>query len=109
MPDVRLNIGGRHYDVHCQQGDEAHLQRLAKQVDAKALDAQASIGGINETRQLVFAALMLADDALQAADGVKSSAPSPNTKHVAPGGIGAEAIDRISERIEALAMSLAHS
>lgn len=107
MPDVRLNIGGRHYDVHCQAGDEAHLQRLAQQVDAKAKDAHAAIGGINETRQLVFAALMLADDSLQAAGGSKSL--SSSEKATNDSAIAAGAIDRLAERIEALAMSLSRA
>ncbi len=62
MADVRLTICGRQYDVHCADGQEAQLEKLAALVDAKAR----SVGGGTETRQLLYAALMLADDALEA-------------------------------------------
>lgn len=100
MPNVRLHIGGRHYDVHCQEGDEARLNRLAQIVDGKASEAHAAIGGVNEARQLVFAALMLADDALTAEERAKPSGRSP----VSNG--SASAINRAAERIEVLARSL---
>jgi cell division protein ZapA len=62
VADVRLSICGRQYDVHCADGQEAQLEKLAALVDEKAR----SVGGGTETRQLLYAALMLADDALEA-------------------------------------------
>lgn len=103
MPNLRLEIGGRHYDVHCQDGEEGHITRLASRVDAKARDAQAAIGGINEVRQLLFAALMLADEAGAASGSTAHppAAPPPATDD--------RAIDRIAARIEALASQIARS
>jgi cell division protein ZapA len=57
--DVRLSICGRLYDVHCEDGQEAQLEKLAAVVEAKAR----TITGGTEVRQLLFAALMLADEA----------------------------------------------
>lgn len=62
MADVRLTICGRQYDVNCADGQEAQLEKLAALVDEKAR----SVGGGTETRQLLYAALMLADDAFEA-------------------------------------------
>lgn len=59
MADVRVTIAGRQYDVHCADGQEARLHELAALVDGKARD----IAGGTEVRQLLFAALMLADEA----------------------------------------------
>lgn len=63
MADVKLTIAGRPYDVHCADGQEGQLMQLAAIVDAKA---RTILGG-TEVRQLLFAALMLADEAQEAA------------------------------------------
>lgn len=72
MADVRLSICGRQYDVNCADGQEAQLLKLAALVDEKAR----SVGGGTETRQLLYASLMLADEAQEAAakSGEASSA-----------------------------------
>lgn len=62
MADVRLSIAGRQYDVNCADGQEDQLMRLAAKVDERAR----SVGGGTETRQLLYAALMLADEAQEA-------------------------------------------
>lgn len=105
MPNLRLDIGGRHYDIHCEDGEEAHITRLAARVDAKAREAQAAIGGINEVRQLLFAALMLADEAGTAPVPADDPAPTATPQSL----IEAQAIDRMAARIEALAAQLAHN
>lgn len=106
MPNLRLEIGGRHYDIHCEEGEEAHITRLASRVDAKAREAQAVIGGINEARQLLFAALMLADDVGAAPSAPTAPSPAPATPRSAA---DKKAIDRIAERIEAMAAQIARS
>jgi len=65
MADVKLNIAGRVYDVHCADGQEAQLLNLASLVDAKIR----TMPGGTEIRQMLFAALMLADEA-QDANGI---------------------------------------
>ena len=61
MSEVKLDIGSRSYMVNCQDGEEAHLANLAAMVDDKAGSAN-SAGGLNETRTLLFASLLLADE-----------------------------------------------
>lgn len=58
MANVKLTIAGRAYDVHCADGEEGRLAHLAASVDSKAREIQ----GVTEVRQLLFTALMLADD-----------------------------------------------
>lgn len=62
MAEVSLNIGGRHYDVHCGDGEERHLLRLAGMIDAKMTSARTATPGLTEVRQLLFAAILLADE-----------------------------------------------
>lgn len=71
MADVKLTIAGRPYDVHCADGQEAQLIQLASIVDAKARD----IPGGTEVRQLLFAALMLADETQEAQNKAGSAEP----------------------------------
>ena len=71
MADVKLTIAGRPYDVHCADGEEAHLTHLASLVDAKARGIQ----GGTEVRQLLFAALMLADETDEAQNKAGTTEP----------------------------------
>ena len=79
MADVKLMIAGRPYDVHCADGEEAQLLQLAAVVDEKARGIQ----GGTEVRQLLFAALMLADDAQEAKGKVDKAEPQSNSLRAA--------------------------
>lgn len=71
MADVRLAIAGRSYDVHCADGEEDRLQQLAALVDAKARSTQVG----TEVRQLLFAALILADEAYESQNKAGDAQP----------------------------------
>lgn len=62
MAQVRLEIGGRHYDIACRDGEEARLKLLGRSVDARANDVIRALGRGHEGRELVQAALLLADE-----------------------------------------------
>lgn len=79
MADVRLMIAGRPYDVHCADGEEAQLRQLAAVVDDKARE----INGGTEVRQLLFAALMLADDAQEAKGKAEKAEPQSDSLRAA--------------------------
>ena len=79
MADVKLMIAGRPYDVHCAVGEEAQLLQLAAVVDEKARGIQ----GGTEVRQLLFAALMLADDAQEAKGKVDKAEPQSDSLRAA--------------------------
>jgi cell division protein ZapA len=79
VADVKLMIAGRPYDVHCADGEEAQLLQLAAVVDEKARGIQ----GGTEVRQLLFAALMLADDAQEAKGKVDKAEPQSDSLRAA--------------------------
>lgn len=79
MADVRLTIAGRPYDVHCADGEEAQLLQLATLVDEKAR----AIAGGTEVRQLLFAALILADEAQEARGKVEKAEPQSDSLRAA--------------------------
>ncbi len=61
MPEVDVEIGGRTFQVSCQEGEEHFLQSAAKMLDDEASVLAAQIGRIPEPRMLLMAGLMLAD------------------------------------------------
>jgi cell division protein ZapA len=98
MSNVTLQIGSRSYQVACAEGEEGHVNALGRLIDEKVQ----SIGtGHNEVRQLLFAALLLADE-LQESRGGKS-APSPSA---APAPNDSGALEAIAERLEKCASAL---
>lgn len=63
MAEVSLSIGGQYYSVACRDGEEEHLRTVAAIVSAKTREARLAVGdGLGEARQLLFAALLLADE-----------------------------------------------
>lgn len=79
MGDVKLNIAGRIYDVHCEDGQEQQLIGLAAIVDEKVR----AIPGGTETRQLLFASLMLADEAIEAKGKADKAEPQSDSLRAA--------------------------
>ena len=61
MPEVRISIGGRDFDVACQEGEEHFLHAAANLLDAEATALLNQIGRMPEPRMLLMAGLMLAD------------------------------------------------
>ncbi|MGB8621488.1 MAG: cell division protein ZapA [Paracoccaceae bacterium] len=63
MPDVQITIGGRSFEVACQDGEEQYLQAAARLLDNEASVLVSQIGRLPEARMLLMAGLMLADKA----------------------------------------------
>lgn len=94
MAEVELVVGGRQYSIACRDGGEDHLRAIASHVDRKAAEARAAVGDVNEARQLLFAALLLADELAENASGVPKAAPDPRM---------ATALAALADKIEAVA------
>lgn len=61
MAEVEINIGGRSFEVACQDGEEHFLHSAAKLLNAEAVILSKQIGRIPEARMLLMSGLMLAD------------------------------------------------
>lgn len=61
MPDIRISVGGRDFDVSCQPGEEHFLRAAARLLDNEATVLIGQIGRLPESRMLLMAGLMLAD------------------------------------------------
>ena len=61
MPEVTITIGGRGFEVACQEGEEHYLHTAAKMLDDEAQVLADQVGRLPESRMLLMAGLMLAD------------------------------------------------
>ncbi len=73
MPDVRIMIGGRAFDVACQEGEEHFLESAAAMLDAEASVLSSQIAHLTESRMLLMAGLMLADKTAGMEDNLRAS------------------------------------
>lgn len=122
MPEVEIEIGGRTFEVACQEGEEHYLKAAAKMVDEEASVLTAQIGRIPEARMLLMAGLMLADKTAGVQDKLRAmedrmaekeaeldqlrNAPAPEPQHievpVVPQAV-TDAMAEIAARTESLA------
>jgi cell division protein ZapA len=66
MAQVIATIAGRQFRLACEDGQEEHLQALAKDIDQRVIDLRRKFGEIGDTRLTVMAALMLEDELVEA-------------------------------------------
>ena len=117
MAHVTVTIGGRNYRLACNEGEEHHLEALARDVDAKINEIRGSFGEIGDQRIVVMAALTLADELSEARGAVEklekrlaaSADLDGETRRESERQAAAiaEALGEASTRIESLAAALA--
>ena len=66
MAQVNATIAGRQFRLACEDGQEDHLNALAKDIDTRIIDLRRKFGEIGDTRLTVMAALMVADELTEA-------------------------------------------
>ncbi len=71
MAEVTITIGGRGFDVSCQEGEESYLHSAAKMLDDEARVLSEQIGRMPEARMLLMAGLMLADKTAAVEDRIR--------------------------------------
>ncbi|HTS41391.1 MAG TPA: cell division protein ZapA [Xanthobacteraceae bacterium] len=62
MAQVNVSINGRAYRMACEDGQEEHLTKLAKNLDDRIGELRGKFGQIGDARLIVMAALTVADD-----------------------------------------------
>ena len=80
MPEVRISIGGRDFDVACQEGEEHYLRTAAKLLDDEAQVLSDQVGRMPEARMLLMAGLMLADKTASVEDRVAEAQAKINER-----------------------------
>ena len=70
MPEVHITIGGRQFEVACQEGEESYLHAAAKMLDDEAQVLSDQVGRMPEGRMLLMAGLLLADKTASVEDRI---------------------------------------
>lgn len=73
MPEVSVNIGGRSFDVACQEGEEHFLHAAAAMLNTEATTLASMVGRMPEARMLLMSGLMLADKTAGLEDKVREA------------------------------------
>ena len=105
---IDLNIAGRTYQVACREGEEENLRSAARLVDGKSREALAGLGTLSESRQFLFAALLLADQLIDKSPDATAAATAPPPPPI-PAGPDPELVSRaeaLALRLESLAVVL---
>ncbi len=116
MAQVNVTIGGRTYRMACDDGQEEHLMKLARDLDQKISHLREAFGEVGDTRLTVMAAIMISDELSetkrrirgleQEIEGLKEAHIASVERVDAIERASAQGIERAAERIERLAQAL---
>ena len=97
MAQVDITVNNQNFLIACEDGQEDRLMDLSKIVDDKVGELAAQVGQVGQTRLLVMAALVIADELVDLRETVKlTPAQNSDDKAVA-------CIEELSKRIEKIA------
>ncbi len=71
MSQVSVTINGRQFRMACEDGQEAHLMDLARDLDTRIEGLRGKFGEIGDTRLTVMAALTIADSLAETNQRIK--------------------------------------
>lgn len=66
MGQVQIRINGRSYEIACDDGEEDHVAELGRFIDKRVGDLAQRLGQVGDSRLLVMAALVIADELSEA-------------------------------------------
>jgi cell division protein ZapA len=66
MAQINVDVNGRPYAVGCEDGQEAHLQDLARMFDHQVRQVSQDMGQLGDARLFLMGALLLADELMDA-------------------------------------------
>src|ERR1700689_4403662 len=102
MAQVTVRINGYAYIVGCEDGQEAHLEHMAAEIEQRINSIKAIGGQSGEARLLMLAALLLADELH---DTRTNGSPSPESP-AKPDAERRAKLRRVAARAEEIAADL---
>lgn len=73
MTQIEVKINDRTYQVACADGEEQHLTDLADYVDRKIGELTETLGQVGETRLMLMAGLVIADELADTMDKLEAA------------------------------------
>ncbi|MDP6175030.1 MAG: cell division protein ZapA [Rhodospirillales bacterium] len=104
MAQVTITINERKYDVACDDGQEAHVTRLARYIDKRVEELVVSVGQVGDARLMVMASLLIADELSEVYTELEEIRNSRNA--TGEDGIEAPKLEHLALRIETIAEQL---
>ena len=106
MSQLAITINGRSYQIACEEGQEKHLSDLGAYIDKRVKDLVASVGQIGDTRLLVMASLLIADELSDLYDELDAARAEKRTPERASGNGAGAAEDALAERLDSAARTI---
>lgn len=116
MAHVSVTIAGRYYRMACDEGQEEHLMRLGRDIDARINQLRTTFGEIGDQRLTVMAAITISDELAEARnriralesdlEGQRDARASALARLEAGEEAVARTIDEVAERLERLAREI---
>ena len=106
MGTVTVEVNARAYVVGCEDGQEAHVEALARQFDGQVKEVGAQVGQVGELRLFLMAALLTADELADARNRLaeaEAALERLQADELASQQRAADALEAAAQRIEALA------
>lgn len=105
MPELTLTVNSRNYDMACGEGEEPHLLELAEFIDGKITAIVGEGGRRGDTRLLLMATLLIADELFEA----QKNAPAPASAAASEQDEEAEIafLSEATKKLEAIAAGIA--
>ena len=100
MAQVEVTVNNQNFLIACENGQEDRLLDLSKIVDDKVVELAAQVGQVGQTRLLVMAALVIADELVDLRETVKLT-PVQNSDETSASATAC--IEELSRRIEKIA------
>jgi cell division protein ZapA len=105
MAQVTLRINGYAYTVGCRDGEEQHLVAMAAELDRRIESVKMGAGQSGESRMLVMAGLLMADELFELRQKIANlEALPPGEANVKLG----RRLNRVAKRAEEIAAGLEH-
>ena len=106
MAIVTVNVNGHEYQVACDDGQEEHLTGLADYLDKRVLELARTMGQIGETRLILMASLLIADELSDVVDEVDSLRGELDLAAEEASEAAGSAVEQMADRIESIAARL---
>lgn len=106
MPTVEVMLNGRRHAVQCGEGEEARVKRLASYVDRRITDLARGQMQAGDTRLLIMASIMVADELSDAIDEIKRLQSVIEEKSSTSEQQAAAALTRVAQQLDAIAAQL---
>ena len=107
MAEVEISVNDRQYRVACDDGQETHLQDLAKHMDRHVAELAQDLGQIGEARLMMLAALTVCDELFDAKKQLAALNQAKDTLDVDTVGGASRVIEAAAQRIESIAAKVA--